>query len=445
MVFYAFNVYFCSMNNREGVNRKKEYYDWLKAVVAEPLNENYKASVATFMGLDSVSDEAKETMKFSTEIFQPFGNALAYIVNNRFIIEDKAFLMENDTDDPPMTPQEIFDVLDYLIPSTVREFLGALKVDSLVMEKLFGLWLEDDVDGFSALLQKENCDLPRISRLCRCCWDDGFSVSEIPNFEVPMMIDALTGTLKHSEKRDEQQVRESADQMLESMEEIEAAEEDGEDYDLEKCFRDYRQFCEDCFRSQLFRYWDWEAELKPREIRIIKPVLEHPLAIVLVERFRKEYEESQQHQPSEPFTLPDDFFDWHHKSNNPREYFYMDDTFKRKGVETFVAFINWLAEKGYIADDNDVKALFAYRLTGRCRPEGKDLPVIEWHGKNGKSYELIYLVRYLSDRGDYKKMRRFFTGPEWVKDRESSYANAADSEFRKRMSEFYPEVCKFVV
>ena len=110
-----------------------------------------------------------------------------------------------------------------------------------------------------------------------------------------------------------------------------------------------------------------------------------------------------------------------------------------------MAFIDWLAEKGYIADDNAVKALLAYRLTGRCRPDGDELPAIEWRGKNGKSYELIYLVRYLSDRADYKKMRRFFTGPEWVKDRDSSYANAADSEFRKQMSEFYPEVCKFVV
>ena len=183
------------MNNREGVNRKKEYYDWLKAVVAEPLDENRKASMATFMGLDSVSDEAKETMKFSTEVVQPFGNALAYIVNNRFIIEDKAFLMENDTDDPPMTPHEIFAVLDYLIPSTVREFLGVLKIESVVMEQLFALWIDDDADEFAALLQKENCDLTRISRLCRCCWDDAFSVSEIPNSEVPMMIDALSGTL----------------------------------------------------------------------------------------------------------------------------------------------------------------------------------------------------------------------------------------------------------
>lgn len=431
------------MNNREGVKRKKEYYEGLKIVVAEPLDEKYKASVETFMGLKSVSSEAKETMRFSTEVLQPFTNALSFIVNNRFIIEDKSFLIENDTDDPPLTPLEIFDVLDYLIPSTVREFLGVLKIDSMAMEKLFGYWLDDDMDGFVALLQKENCDLTRISKLCRCCWDDAFSVSEIPHSEAPMMVETLTGVLKHSEGQDKQQLRGSADQMLQSMEEIEAAEEDGEDYDLEDSFKDYRQFCVDCFRNQLFNYWNWEAELKPREIRIIEPVLEHPLAVKLVERFREEYVEAQNLQSSAPFILPDDFFHWHHKSNNPREYFYMDDTFKRKGVETFTAFINWLAEKGYIAEDNDVKALFAYRLTGRCRPEGKDLPVIKWHGKNNKPYELIYIVRNFSDRGDYRKMRLFFQGPEWVKDRDSSYANSADSEFKRQVAEFYPEACDF--
>ena len=122
----------------------------------------------------------------------------------------------------------------------------------------------------------------------------------------------------------------------------------------------------------------------------------------------------------------------------------MDDTLKEKGVETFATFIDWIADKGYIADDNDVKALFAYRLTGRCRPEGKDLPKIEWHGKNNKPYELIYIVRSLSERGDYKKMRLFFRGPEWVANKDSSYADSADSEFRRYMAGLYPEICKFV-
>lgn len=45
------------MSNREEVNRKKEYYDRLKAVVVEPLDEDYMISVATFMAFGSVSDE----------------------------------------------------------------------------------------------------------------------------------------------------------------------------------------------------------------------------------------------------------------------------------------------------------------------------------------------------------------------------------------------------
>ena len=40
-------------------------------------------------------------------------------------------------------------------------------------------------------------------------------------------------------------------------------------------------------------------------------------------------------------------------------------------------------------------------------------------------------------------MRRFFEGPEWVKEKDSSYAHSADTEFRRRMVEFYPEVCEF--
>ena len=40
-------------------------------------------------------------------------------------------------------------------------------------------------------------------------------------------------------------------------------------------------------------------------------------------------------------------------------------------------------------------------------------------------------------------MRRFFEGPEWVKEKDSSYAHSADTEFRREMAEFYPEVCEF--
>ena len=224
----------------------------------------------------------------------------------------------------------------------------------------------------------------------------------------------------------------------------EVLDNDDSDEALDRYFSDYRHFLETDLATHLHFYWDWYGDFTLKERNLIDPILDNPLAKDLIDKIWEDYKNPKP-KPIEPFALPDDFFDWHHKSSMPKEFFYMDDALKKQGVDTLVAFIDWLAEKGYIADDNEVKALFAYRLTGRCRPEGEELPVIEWHGKNGKSYELIYLVRFLSDRGDYRKMRRFFTGPEWVKDRDSSYANSADSEFRKQMSKFYPEVCKFVV
>ena len=104
--------------------------------------------------------------------------------------------------------------------------------------------------------------------------------------------------------------------------------------------------------------------------------------------------------------------------------------------------VNYVAEKGYIENSPSVKSLFAYRLSGYNRPEGDISPIV-WNGNNGKSYELIYTLRYLCDRASYQKMRRFFTGPEWVKEKDSSYAISADSNFKLRMSEFYPGTCPF--
>ena len=72
------------------------------------------------------------------------------------------------------------------------------------------------------------------------------------------------------------------------------------------------------------------------------------------------------------------------------EHLHIKLSVEDKSTELFAEFINYVAEKGYIEDNPAVKNLFAYRLTGYYRPEG-DLPPIVWNGRNGKSYELIYL------------------------------------------------------
>ena len=201
-------------------------------------------------------------------------------------------------------------------------------------------------------------------------------------------------------------------------------------------------FCVNQLTADLHYYWNYYELFTLKERNLVEPLFDHPLAVDLVNQIWDDYKANFE---KKPFILPDDFFGWQYKSNNPKEYFYMDNAFKKKGVETFVAFINWLADMGYITDNNEEKALLAYRLTGRCRPEGEKLRKIEWHDKNDNPYDLIYLVKSFSDRGDYKKMRQFFTGLKWTKDSDGSYAKSASRNYQRQMAEFYPEACKILI
>lgn len=172
-----------------------------------------------------------------------------------------------------------------------------------------------------------------------------------------------------------------------------------------------------------------------RERNLIEPLLEHPVAVDLVNQLWEEY------QASLVFTLPDNYFSSKCAADDT-EHLYLKSSVESKGVEVFTEFIDYIAEKGFIENSPSVKRLFAYRLSGYYRPDG-DLSPIVWSGNNGKSYELIYILRYLCDRASYQKMRRFFEGPEWVKEKDSSYALSADSRFKLKMAEFYPGTCPF--
>ena len=430
------------MNCDDEIVKRKLYYDGLKRVIETPIPKKIAEDVDEILRDEETDNDLKEPLQLWKEVFAPFCNAIVFVHNNRFLLDEKnEIINEDDADLPFLLPDEIFKTLKTLLNTTVMEFLSVLPLGSSEKKDLFDRIVQNDMEGFTSLLEQNRCDTTSLAKLCASCLDDSFKGENIEDEDFPYLLDYMAGRLKNDDAEDSDLVLEAVERWQPSSERISS---DDSDETIFQYFSDYRHFIEINLGVYLRYYWDWYDDFLLKERNLIDPILDHPIAKDLIDKIREEYQNPKP-KPSEPFTLPDDFFDWQHKSNSPKEYFYMDDTFKKKGVETFVAFINWLADKSYIADDNEVKALFAYRLTGRCRPEGEELPVIEWHGKNGKSYELIYLVRYLSDRADYKKMRRFFIGPEWVKDRDSSYANSADSEFRKQVSEFYPEVCRFVI
>ena len=429
------------MNGKDEIIKRRLYYEGLKQAIEMPLPEEAIRDVDEILQDDETEESIKETMRLWKEVCGPFDNAIVFVHNNRFLVEEKENIVNNDVEVVFMMPQEMFAVLRKLLKTTVMEFLSVLQIPSGEKAKLLECVVSDDEDSFVSVMERIPCDLTPLARLCSYCMDDSTTGAEMKGDDFTYYLDYMASHLHEEDGADNGKMLEAIKRWQPS---AEVLDEDDTEEALDRYFSDYRHFLETDLATNLHYYWDWYDDFTLKERNLIDPILDNPLAKDLIDRIWEEYQNPNP-KPSETFTLPDDFFGWQHKANSPKEYFYMDDAFKKKGVRTFVAFINWLADKSYIADDNEVKALFAYRLTGRCRPEGEELPVIEWRGRNGKSYELIYLVRYLSDRADYKKMRRFFIGPEWVKDSDSSYANSADSEFRKQMSEFYPEVCKFVV
>lgn len=422
------------MNNKEAIRRKKLYFEGLERAIAQPMPEASAKEIEAF--IEALDDEDYQlVMRLWKEVSAPLSVAIAFIHDNRVLPQYKEQLINDEAEMPFMQLDEIYDTLKTLISPTVGEFLSVLQISSGEKKELLDLIESEDKGGFVALLEKTKCDTMPLARLCSHCMDDVMAGLTMTDEERTLSLDHLVGA-KYDDDENER-CRETLAE-LQSFIETDDAEDTPEAED--EFYSNFFDYLEAQLTADLHYYWNYYDLYTLKERNLIESILDNPIAVNLVNQIWDEYKASFDNAS---FTLPDDYFDWKHKSNTPREHFYMDDALKKKGVETFVAFINWLADKGYIADDNDVKALFAYRLTGRCRPEGKELPVIEWHGKNNKPYELIYIVRNFSDRGDYRKMRLFFQGPEWVKDRDSSYSNSADSEFKRQMAEFYPEACDF--
>ena len=426
---------FATMSCDDEIIKRKLYYDGLKQAIEHPIPENYAKEIDDLLQEDDADKEEAETLLMWKEVAAPVCNAIVFVHNNRFLLDEKETIINEDADTPFMPSDEIFKTLKTLLKATVMEFLSVLQISSGEKEELLDRVEHDDKEGFRSLLERSRCDTTALAQLCTCCWDDSFTAENIEDSDLSYLLDYMASKLKNSSEADDKTMLEAVEQWQPSSELIDS---DDSDETLDRYMSDYRRFIEAEFSVFLHYYWDFYDEFLLKERNLIEPILDHPLAVDLVNRIWKDYEANLL---GGSFSLPDDFF--HSKcAADDTEHMHIKLSVEDKGTELFTEFINYVAEKGYIEDSPAVKNLFAYRLTGYYRPES-DLPTIVWNGRNGKSYELIYLIRYLCDRGDYKKMRRFFEGPEWVKEKDSSYAHSADTEFRRKMAEIYPGICEF--
>ena len=114
----------------------------------------------------------------------------------------------------------------------------------------------------------------------------------------------------------------------------------------------------------------------------------------------------------------------------------------QRGDDVFKEFINFLVYSSCIDDNDAIKQLLVYRLTGRCRPKG-ELEKILWNPD--KLNELAYVIRYATARGaigKYEKVRDFFEGPTFPENISMirTTADNAPLDFRLKLNSLYPDV-----
>ena len=418
------------MNNKEAIRRTKLYLEALEQAIAQPIPEASAKELEEIINDPEGNEEHQAALSLWKEVVGPLDVAIAFIYNNRVLPQYKEEIVNDETEMPFVQPDELFDTLTTLLPTTVGEFLSVLQISSAKKEELLGCVEHGDKDGFVTLLEETRCDTTPLARLCSHCMDDVMVGLTMTDEERVMGLEHLVGTVYGDDNNE--RCREAVAQLQPHLERPDA--EDTPETE-EQFYADFFDYLVSQLTANLHYYWEYYDLFTLRERNLIEPILEHPLAVDLVNELWKEYKASL------VFTLPEDYFNSKCAADDT-EHLYLKSSVESKGVEVFTEFINYVAEKGYIENSPSVKRLFAFRLSGYYMPEG-DLSPIVWNGNNGKSYELIYIIRYLCDRASYQKMRRFFEGPEWVKEKDSSYALSADTEFRRRMSEFYSGICPF--
>ena len=351
--------------------------------------------------------ESLEAESFYLHSMLPLYYKLAYVYNNRFIHEDIS--LYNPAPKRVLTAKEIYDALQVFAPYAVPEIIRTIGSSSATMTLLRQAFDAQDEDAFVHIIDTSDCDLLLTSCICEDVWPKIVYHTDPSDEDIANSLEVVASLFMNEEhpiRRSSKELSEASDSLF---------EDGGED----TCMRKYEQYNQDLFDYMCEFYRDNYDRFKPKERKQIEPLILQGGGYIDTE-----------------FCLPDDYFSFQNEADDTKEYFGLHPEVIKAGVEPFVQLMDYLAEAGYIDSSAATKQLFAYRFSGRMRPE--KVEPIEWLGKNGNSYELIYLVRNLTERANYRKMRNFFNGPKWVKDRDSSYARGADYHLKAYLHQLYP-------
>lgn len=368
---------------------------------------------------------------FGMQVVVPLNDTFAFIVNNRLLRENIEHFMNQDVG-PALTTEHLYLRLVTILPDTAEAFLRTIDCGNSLLDQIVDAFLAADRQRFCSLLSDNNCPLTKVSNLCNHLWERVTAPREL-DFDDWRELHK-TFVVSDTSMLDETQ--QAAFAAVNEMNEAATAWQDRENPDQYSNYLDKtEQFDRTYLRHLPGIYWDDPTQLLPEERNQIEEITHRPIAGTIYDDLRREYDASQNGQP---FSLPDDYFAL------PTHRAAIDESFSlrieviKAGADKFATLVNYIADKGYINPSD--RQLFAYRFSARQRPSA--VGTIEWRAPNNRPYDLIYLVRTLTDRADYHKMRRFFTGPDWPARNTASYAKGATFELKTFVNQLYPPLKK---
>ena len=387
--------------------RLKLYYKGLSvAGGSDHLAAAYPDMVSDTEDPDS-SPESREVSEWYLHVLFPLYYKLAYVVNNRLIHEDLSYYAPEPQ--RVWTAEEIYTALQALDSYAIPELIRTIGCASSVLTQLQQAYDAQDMAAFIHIIDTSDCNLSLVSSICEDIWPKIVYHTDPSDEDITAGLDAVASILHdapHPISRSSKEISEAVEPYLEGGDE--------ETY-LQKLDR-YNQ---DVFNYLCSCYTESYDRFKPKERKQIEPLIMAGGGSI-----------------ETAFHLPDDYFSFRNESNESKEFFGLHPDVIKAGAKQFEEFVNIISQLGYIDASPVVKTLFAYRFSGRMRPA--KVEPIEWHGKNDNSYELIYLVRNMTERANYRKMKDFFIGPKWVAKQDCGYSQGADYHLKETLHKLYP-------
>lgn len=404
--------------------RQKLYYQGLKKASEYHLPDEVLSVIQDNLADPRFGAVYHETVSLNCNVLAPLHRVISFIINNRLIHEYMGEIVAQAKENTVLcTADDIFLSLCSVEPYMAEEIIRTIDTDSATLEHLRRCYQNRDRQAFAAVINENHCGLQVTSLICKDICPDTSAVFSQPFEDLFTTMDALAVTNGEELDDNAQMLLRSAECMTDEALKI-MHDDDG---DAQRYFVAQYENAKNTLAWLRGLYTDNIKSFKLRERRIIEAILARPESTAIP---------VTNDNDGDGFSLPVDYFSQMSGLSHSDEHFNLRHEVVAAGAERFTELINYLSESGYIENSLAVKQLFAYRFSGRMRPE--KVEPIEWRGENGNSYELIYLVRNLTERANYRKMRNFFTGPKWVKDRDSSYARGADYHLKAYLHQLYP-------